>query len=237
MNIMNKIGVFVLFSLSLSANAGLIATDYMTDGDGKATLDDATGLEWLDESFTLGKSITEVNSMINNELSGFRWATFSEVEQLLLGVLRSDLNGSIKIDIKTSSSSVRASISNFNQLFSNYGSFGTNYFLVQNEDGTNMRHFRLEAERNYTDRYSFYSYYGVNDYPVGLDYTNGSMGHMLVSDGGTTLSSINNPLLNINNPLAPINSVVEVPEPGTIALFGLGVMGVFLRRKKWDKVK
>lgn len=50
---------------------------------------------------------------------------------------------------------------------------------------------------------------------------------LLVSDGGTTLSSINNPSLNINNANDPINSV---PLPATTLLFAFGAAG-FLRRK------
>jgi hypothetical protein len=53
-------------------------------------------------------------------------------------------------------------------------------------------------------------------------------GVFLVSDGGTTLSSIENPSLNINNANAPIN---QVPLPTTLGLLGLAVSGMSFRRR------
>lgn len=52
---------------------------------------------------------------------------------------------------------------------------------------------------------------------------NHQYGVYLVSDGGLTLSSINNPEININNPKSPINQVSDVS-----AHAGLGILGMFL---------
>jgi hypothetical protein len=53
-------------------------------------------------------------------------------------------------------------------------------------------------------------------------------GVYLVSDGGTTLSLINDPSLNANNANAP----ASVPLPATAALLGLGLLGFGARRNK-----
>jgi hypothetical protein len=66
-----------------------------------------------------------------------------------------------------------------------------------------------------------------------ITYTSSAhyLGVFLVSDGGTTLSSINDPSLNINNSAAPINNAVSVPLPATLGLLGLSLAGFGLRRK------
>ena len=58
-------------------------------------------------------------------------------------------------------------------------------------------------------------------------------GAFLVSDGGTTLSSINNPALNGNNPNAPVNNqpVTDVPAPFGVAMF-VAFLAVTLCRKR-----
>lgn len=70
----------------------------------------------------------------------------------------------------------------------------------------------------------------------GLDYKNVHDGVYLVSDGGTTLSSISNPNLNINNPNAPVNQVpdapADVPVNAGFGLLGLALMALGLRRRK-----
>lgn len=57
----------------------------------------------------------------------------------------------------------------------------------------------------------------------------------LVSDGGTRLSSFNNPMLNINNPKAPVNQVpdalADVPVQAGFGLLGL-LMAFGGRRRK-----
>ena len=83
--------------------------------------------------------------------------------------------------------------------------------LYQNDDGTiEMTGVYIGTVVDYwtVGRDSLYSYtYKSND------TYNVAMSVFLVSDGGTTLSSINDPSLNINNPNAPINQV-DVPVAG-----------------------
>jgi hypothetical protein len=115
-----------------------------------------------------------------------------------------------------------------------YASYG----LFKNDDGNIVM--SGEHRRNYWNG-SYYTIYHNYDVAVTSDaikYANG--GYFLVSDGGLTLSSINDPQLNINNPNAPIN---QQPEPPIIPpvvnvsspLMGLSVLGllcVALTRRK-----
>ena len=66
-----------------------------------------------------------------------------------------------------------------------------------------------------------------------LNYNNGAAGYSwwLVSDGGVSLSSINNPEININNPDASINDVSAPVYFGAFTFAMLGFAG-FSRRSK-----
>lgn len=55
-------------------------------------------------------------------------------------------------------------------------------------------------------------------------------GVYLVSDGGTTLSSINDPSININNPKAPIN-MADVSAPVGLATAGVLMLMLGARRR------
>jgi hypothetical protein len=81
------------------------------------------------------------------------------------------------------------------------------------------------VDRVYDDYIAFNSNWAVTN---NTNYSNDAFGVYLVSDGGTTLSSINDPSLNANNANAP----ASVPLPATAALLGLGLLGFGARRKK-----
>jgi parallel beta-helix repeat protein len=63
----------------------------------------------------------------------------------------------------------------------------------------------------------------LNDY----DYTDNSYGVYLVSDGGTTLSSQQDPSINANNANAP---AANVSAPVLLGLMSLGLFGFASRR-------
>lgn len=79
--------LLTLFVLNF-AQASLISTDWNTSGDNLLTLDDATGLEWLDWSHTQNRSYADVSSKfgIGDEFEGFRYATFDELIGLYTNV-------------------------------------------------------------------------------------------------------------------------------------------------------
>lgn len=80
---MPKQSLFLLcFSFSLSVNAALIDL-------GSSTLDDVSGVEWLDMSFTLGMSYNEMISEISmgGALQGWGFATEQQITELYNNVL------------------------------------------------------------------------------------------------------------------------------------------------------
>lgn len=58
------------------------------------------------------------------------------------------------------------------------------------------------------------------------DFSHGNYSVWIVSDGGATYSSLNEPTLNINNPNSPINASAP------LKLGALGLMLVGMRRRK-----
>lgn len=70
-------GLTLLFTLQV--NAGLIPVDVITEGDSKATLDEANKLEWLDLN---QNSSTFANALADWGDYGFRIATQAEVTKL-----------------------------------------------------------------------------------------------------------------------------------------------------------
>lgn len=62
------------------------------------------------------------------------------------------------------------------------------------------------------------------------EYSLSRFGVWLVSDGGTTLTSINNPTLNLNNPKAPIN-MADVSAPAGLAAAGVLMLMLGARRR------
>lgn len=218
--------------LSVNAHAGFVETDWQTVGDKKATLHQETGLEWLDLTVTGGKTINEVRAMLNTSLVGWRMPTYDEIKQLAASMFPTMQGPEY-----------------------HYGAISGAYANEFKMFGSNIaNHYYGIFERdNRTYGMSLYSttstppntlssgelYYGYSLSSAGGGYRGGSSdldvyrvyeGVYLVSDGGVTLSSLNNPTLNINNPNAPINSLppvsdVYAPAVGSLAfmLFALGI--------------
>ena len=82
------IALVVLITVSgvSSAAAALLASDFLTAGDGFITRDDVTGLEWLDLTMTTSLSPNEVLGGALGLLTthGFRYAVRNEIDTLYL---------------------------------------------------------------------------------------------------------------------------------------------------------
>ena len=77
--------VCLVQGLSVTAHAALNSADWKTSGDGLITIDTATGLEWLDVSYTVGRSYNDVSAAVvtpEDDLFGWDYATLAEVEEL-----------------------------------------------------------------------------------------------------------------------------------------------------------
>jgi len=70
-----------------NAHAALIEQNLFAAGDKLLTLDDATGLEWLDLSLNIGRNYNSVSADLANGgvYAGFRYATRTEYETLWAG--------------------------------------------------------------------------------------------------------------------------------------------------------
>jgi hypothetical protein len=226
MKLLSKIfAVSAIALASMSANAELVQTDWKVAGDSLATLDDESGLEWLDVSETLNRSYNSVAESLDGEYAGWRLPTQNEVVELFAHAFPGYGNN---ITGYYSSGTRYNELHKFEALFG-YAATG------------NQRRIHSLYEKNgqlvYAGTYSYN--YGNNiklqgtDESVNRDWhltgTSAAFNTFLVSDGGTTISSINDPSLNINNANAPINNV---PLPATAALLGLGLLGFSARRKK-----
>lgn len=213
--------ILVTGLMSAQANAALVATDWKSSGDGLATLDTDTGIEWLDVSLTDGMSIEAVSNQLNSTYKGWRLPSYNEVQQLFVNAF--GLAPGLHWDVY--SLGYDAFLNNFGLTYSSDVSYGTyvglNGVTVFAGGAGGRAHGRV-----YTD------YVYGNNVSAGVEYA----GVFLVSDGGTTLSSINNPSLNINNPNAPVNQVPDVPADVPVhtgfGLFGLALMAFGLRRRK-----
>lgn len=238
--------------MSTQASAAFVFTDWKTTGDKLSTLDTKTGLEWLDLSRTYGKTFNQVVSQLSTTYAGWRLPTESEVSQLMLnfyGTRGLTAVGWSSRNVITSTVARNAEI---------YFRFGSNtttrvsdsMVTIGNylDDNGNLRAAGSALSSAGTTYTILYGMAATGTYSrdsvvttTGWNFRQHDNAHgvWLVSDGGTTLSSINNPTLNINNPNAPINTPVtiepvnptDVTVPAGIAAAGMLMLMFGSRRK------
>lgn len=223
--------LLLLSVLTTQAHAAFISTDWKTAGDAKATLDESTGLEWLDLTVTAGKSPAQVQALFSTTLSGWRFATENEYRAMVTNFFGYNAIG------KT------PTVLDRNRWYDAFGVIGNRVQYSESSgwiaSGNLNGNVVQSGFRGNGGSLQLYTY-GSNSYftsPVSY------LGVWLVSDGGTTLSSINNPMLNVNNPSAPVNNQPEVVEPpvaqvsaplqGASLMFGL-MIAAMVRRKQRD---
>ena len=81
MKILTKVLAISAISMaSMSASAELIGTDWKADGDKLATLETVSGIEWLDLTQTIGKSINDVQELLDTTFAGWRLPRRVEVK-------------------------------------------------------------------------------------------------------------------------------------------------------------
>jgi hypothetical protein len=222
--------VSTLALASMSASAQLISTDWKSTGDKLATLDESTGIEWLDLTQTDGMSIDTAEGLLSSRFEGWRLPTRSEVTQLMVNAFPSEKNrvqGAGGWGITNTTTDNEAD--NFRLLFGTTqvsSTYDSTYGLFKNDPGGQYSILRSGVQdRRDNDYVALYSNQNItND----TSYSTSSYAVYLVSDGGTTQSSLNDPSLNANNANAPSS----VPLPATAALLGLGLLGFGARRKK-----
>lgn len=234
----------MLSAIALPAQADLVETDWKVAGDSKVTLHEETGIEWLDLSVTDGMSMSQFASAMDpaamitsGQFEGFRIPTAEEVYHFMMAVTDytyvNDFptpGARVTKSYSESSDPVhRANYDNAKRLLGETrpGAYVSGYHLPYNHPQQNAsgRTAIQLGGGNVMMKMADYSYSGFfND----QDYT----GVFLVSDGGYTLSSINDPSINQMNPNAPVNQASNVPvaASGLLALLGIGASAA--RRKK-----
>lgn len=100
--------------ISTQASAAFVTTDWKIVGDKSATLDTDTGLEWLNLSNTVGKSVNEIESMLETDYVGWRLPNRSEVRSLIVRFF--DLEASEEVNTGATS---RENADRFKSLFGN----------------------------------------------------------------------------------------------------------------------
>ena len=213
-----------LFLAPTLSHAELIETDVYTKGDALATLDTNTGIEWLDltETQLLRESGTteEAIATVIAKNPGWRLPTQAEVTTLILGYFPMAVSGE-SVVLKV------VYVPENNEIYTQFrDSFG--------QSSTYDGHYRMGL---YSDGENYQSA-GVSTWSGGqvaldrLYIRNGNEkvynALFLVSDGGTTISSKENP--EINTPGYSLIDTNDVPAP-FFGIASLAMLGLFLRQK------
>jgi hypothetical protein len=222
------LSLVVAMTLSGAAHANFVYTDWKSTGDSKALLHEETGLEWLRLSSTRGKSIDSVTAAFDTTYNGWRLPTNDEITEVMQGLWARYGGTSLQYNTKTNRNNgdSRGTV-DFVRKFGQ-GDFraASHNGLYVDEDDV-VRRFGVYMN-NSSGNYSInYALENTSTYSKTSEMNNYG-GVFLVSDGGATLSSKQDPELNQNNQSAPINNV-SAPFIGAM-LSGLALLG-FLRRK------
>ncbi len=226
--------LFLTLFLSLPASAGFVNSDVDVLGDAKATLHEETGIEWLKLESTVGMSIDDVQSALQSggSLEGWRLPRFEEVSFMVDSLLSSvPFNGRQNVILSSSFSGVSENFI-FKMGLTNYLAFGGSVNrayskgLYINENGDTVLSGTVR-ERKGSTMTNMYFYDGLENASYTTSYSDSTTGVFLVSDGGLTLSSINDPSINANNPNSPFN----VSAPFGFAFFGSFLL-IAVRRKQ-----
>jgi len=209
----------VILLFSLGSNAGLI-----TDTTNDSFIDEATGLEWMDFGINNVYTFNEVVAKlgVGEEYEGWRVATQDEVYNLLaVSFLSLDPHTS-DIDLSTSYVFLEDGIDVQGSVFTEtFAMMGQNY-----EQGTGSDYERFSSVGLYGDGLSqleiFQNIGAILDIQD-QDYMKAK--HGTQDFRNSTLSVISTML---------VRNTTNVPEPTTLAIFALGIIGLGLHRKNQD---
>lgn len=187
----------VLLSMSAPVLADFQKIDLAEEGDNKVVLDYSVGIEWLRLDVTAGLGMGYVG-----EVSGY----LSEPDIALIHGLIGRLLG--ESFVSTTAASFTLTTEQRDTWFDLFG------FTGVNESIAFARGFMTPYDPDNWQPAKNWAIGVIGDQLVYVDYDQDSyadgFGVWRYSNGGESLSSMNNPALNINNPFAPINAT---PDP------------------------
>jgi MYXO-CTERM domain-containing protein len=233
MKIFKKTLIAATLLLSItSAQAAFVESDWKNPGDALATLDTETGIEWLDLTQTDYMSINQAEGLtsVGGTFEGWRLPTRTEVTQLMVNAFPSQ--GSQMEGSGGSGMIFDAVADDEADVFR--GFFGTTY---QSSFDFTRGLLKNELWGEYSVLYSgvadnpdndYVNISSNNDFRNDYNFKSQAYGVYLVSDGGTTISSIDDPSMNANNANAPVDNV---SSPALLGLMGLGLFGFAARRR------
>jgi hypothetical protein len=88
------------YTVSVSTYAALTEADWLAPGDGLLTIDESTGLKWLDLTATINRTFNDVSTQFDpgGDFEGFRYATNDEVINFFSSAGIVDLSGNWNAD-------------------------------------------------------------------------------------------------------------------------------------------
>jgi len=197
------------FSLMVGAhaNAGLITKDYSNVGDGHLTVDTIGQMEWLDVSIFAGMNLDALQGINQWTNDGFHLATDEELFALYKNAgitLINDNVGNLDFGTSHTAASNIAVTDLYLKLGGGAGNFGGNSYI----------HGILADDNN--DGLSYLGRMLITNHAQ-INTNNDRWGH-----SGQTHGAVG----------AFFVRTVDVPEPSTLAIFALGMIGLASRRFK-----
>jgi hypothetical protein len=197
------------FSLMVGAhaNAGLITKDYSNVGDGHLTVDTIGQMEWLDVSIFVGMNLDALQGINQWTIDGFHLATDAE----LFALYR---NAGITYIVDEAGSTL------------DYGNSHTTASIQATDD----LYFKLGgAPSNFRGN--------INIHGITADMDNDGLSYLGRLRSGSAYLNTNGDTWGSTGQTHPVVGAffvrtVAVPEPSTLAIFALGMIGLASRRFK-----
>lgn len=219
-------------AFSLSANAEIMTTDKSSLNDQKVAFDTESGLEWLKFNKSPGVNVVTMESYLaqpNGAWAGWRFPTVQEVVGLITGNFMTPEEFNVN-DLKTQYlyTAPKGTYNAADKLLEEMGTIRktstryTSTMMFRDNDEVWILHTltRTGADNSSDDYLGLYKVSDSNETSSGYNM-------LLVSDGGATYSSLNDPVVQ---ELQDAAKDVSLPLGGVFAAGLLGAMA--LRRKQ-----